>query len=101
MEPNDTKEEIIPPKKSNCLFFAIPKWLRKSPPGEETYLIFRRSRINWGILHCLVGTLDPLTNQIKVESYKPPLGHKKTKFAPVFEGTIVEGDADSKMQDLT
>ena len=87
--------------KSNCLFFALPKWLRKAPPGEEVYLIFRRSRVPWGICHTLIGKLDHATGQIAVESYKPPDGHRKTRPAPVFDGRVVQGDADTKHGDLT
>lgn len=78
--------------KSNCILWAVPRWLRKADPGEESYLVIRRSRIAWGILHMLHGTLDPKTGQIKLNSYKPPPGHVKTGFAPVFHGEVVEGD---------
>lgn len=87
--------------RSNCLFFALPRWLRKTPPGEETYLIFRRSRVRWGIFHCLLGVLDPETGQIKVVSYKPPPGTVKTGFAPTFHGSVVEGDAETNHGDLS
>lgn len=91
--------------KSNCVFYALPRWLRevvrKQPPGEETYLIIRRSRIRWGFFHLLHGKLDPETNKIEVTSYKPPVGHKKTRFAPTFEGTVVHGDEVTKPADLT
>ena len=87
--------------RSNCFFFALPRWLRKAPPGEEVYLIFRRSRIAWGICHTLIGKLDPATGQIAVESYKPPPGHHKTKPAPVFHGRVVQGDAETSHGDLT
>ena len=87
--------------RSNCLFFALPRWLRKAPPGEETYLIFRRSRVRWGFFHCLSGELDPETRQIKVTSYKPPPGHVKTGFAPVFNGSVVEGDAETNHGELS
>ena len=87
--------------RSNCLFFALPRWLRKAPPGQETYLIFRRSRVAWGLFHCLHGVLDPETDQIKVISYKPPPGTLKTGFEPVFKGTAVEGDADTQRGDFS
>lgn len=86
--------------KSNCLFWALPRWLRRTQAGEETYLVFRLSRIRWGCLHCLLGTRDPVTNQIAVQSYKPPPGHAKGGFEPVFEGGVVEGDAVTKAGDL-
>jgi len=78
--------------RSNCVIYALTEWLRKKPPGKESYLVIRRSRIRWGILHMLHGTLDPTTDQIKVTSYKPPPGHEKTGFEPTFEGTVRDGD---------
>lgn len=87
--------------RSNCFFFALPRWLRKAPPGEEVYLIFRRSRVAWGFCHTLIGKLDHATGQIAVESYKPPPGHRKNRPAPVFDGTVVQGDAETTHGDLT
>lgn len=87
--------------RSNCIFWALPKWLKRAKSGEETYLIFRLSRVRWGFFHCLIGRLDPTTNQISVHSYKPPPGTIKTGFAPVFEGSVVEGDADTNHGDLS
>lgn len=87
--------------KSNCLFFALPRWLEKAPPGEEYYLVIRRSRIPWGVFHMLLGRLDPVTGQLALTSYKPPPGHKKTGFQPTFNGKVVEGDGNTKAQDLS
>jgi len=87
-------------QKSNCILFALPRWLRRVAPGEETYLVIRRSRVNWGLCHVLIGRLDPSTNQIAVQSYKPPPGHQKTGFAPVFHGAVVQGDADTRAAEL-
>ena len=78
--------------RSNCILWAIPRWLQKTKPGEESYLVIRRSRIAWGFVHMLHGTLDPQTGQLKLTSYKPPHGHVKTEFAPVFHGEVIEGD---------
>lgn len=78
--------------RSNCVIYALTQWLRKAVPGEEDYLVIRRSRVRWGVFHMLHGTLDPETGQIKVTSYKPPDGHAKTRFAPFFEGRVREGD---------
>jgi hypothetical protein len=50
--------------------------------------------VAWGFFHCLAGKLDKETGQIAVTSYKPPPGHKKTGFAPFFDGAVVEGDKD-------
>lgn len=87
--------------RSNCVFFALPKWLAGVKAGEETYLVLRFSRIRWGFFHMLLGKMDPKIGQIALTSYKPPPGHKKTGFQPVFNGTVVEGDADTKAADLT
>lgn len=78
--------------RSNCLIYALTAWLRAAPPGEESYLVLRRSRVRWGILHALHGRLDESTGQIVVSSYKPPPGHVKTKVAPLFDGSVVGGD---------
>ena len=66
--------------RSNCLQYALPRWLSRVRAGEETYLIFRISR-------------DPETDQIAVTSYKPPPEHVKSGFAPTFHGQVVSGDA--------
>ena len=90
------------PKKSNCLLWAIPRWIANGRQDQSPYFIikffgaflcFRWSRIPWGFLHCLLGRMDPVTGQIAVKSYKPPLGHHKTGIALTFEGQVVEGDA--------
>jgi len=90
------------PKKSNCLLWAIPRWIVKGRQDQSPYfiiplgkwrLLLRWSRIPWGFLHCLLGEMDPVTGQIQVVSYKPPLGHHKTGIALTFEGHVVEGDS--------
>jgi hypothetical protein len=78
--------------KNNCLCWALPRFLTRAKHGEETYLIFRASRVRWGFFHVLIGKLDPETGQIVVSSYKPPDGHQKTGFAPTFKGDVVDGD---------
>lgn len=78
--------------RSNCLCYALPRWLTRARAGEETYLIFRVSRVRWGFFHVLLGRLDQETGQIVVSSYKPPPGHVKTGFAPKFKGEVVDGD---------
>lgn len=88
-------------EKSNCLFWALPRWLTRAKAGEETYLIFRLSRIRWGFFHCLLGKRDPATGQIAVQSYKPPAGHVKRHPAPTFSGSVVDGDEVTKLGDLT
>ena len=75
--------------RSNCVIYALAAWLRAAPPGEESYLVIRRSRIRWGIFHCLHGKLDHATNQIEVTSYKPVIPRKQ---GPTFPGHIVVGD---------
>ena len=78
--------------RSNCLIFALTAWLRPAPPGEETYLLVRRSRVRWGGIHALHGRLDPETGQVAVSSYKPNAAEKRG-LAVVFKGREVEGDA--------
>ena len=78
--------------KSNCIIYAVVEFVRALRRGEEPYIMFRTTRIKGGVLHCLVGTLDESTNQVAVRSYKPPEGHKKTGFAPLFHGCVVHGD---------
>lgn len=78
--------------RSNCVLWAVPRWLRKAEPGEESYLVIRRSRVPWGILHCLHGTLDKATGQIVVHSLKPIGDQHKQSFEPIFHGEVVEGD---------
>ncbi len=77
---------------SNCISYALKRWFPKAKPGQERYLIFRRSRLDWGFFHALYGELDPETNQIRVTSYKPPEGHVKAGVAFTFEGAAREGD---------
>jgi hypothetical protein len=88
--------------KSNCLLFAIPRWIAHGKPDQQRYLIIqlgksslciRWSHIPWGFVHFLHGEMDPLTGQIAVTSYKPPVGHRKTGLALTFKGHVVEGDA--------
>lgn len=81
--------------RSNCLRYALPRWLSLARAGEETYLIFRVSRVRWGFFHCLLGRYDPNTDQIAVTSFKPPAGHTKTRPALIFDGAVVNGDAPS------
>ncbi len=86
---------------NNCICWALPRWIKRGAAGEETYLIFRLSRIRWGFFHCLLGVRDPATGQIAVKSYKPPSGHVKHKPAPIFNGSVVDGDEVTKPGDLT
>lgn len=85
--------------KSNCLFYALPRWLKAAPPGEEYYLVIRRSRVPWGMFHMFLGKLDPQTGKLDLTSYKPPPGHHKTGFQPTFDGKVVEGDKVTKAGD--
>lgn len=82
--------------KTNCLFWAFPRWLKRTLAGEEIYLVFRVSRLRWGFFHCLLGRHDPATGQIAVSSFKPPEGHVKRRPALVFTGSVVEGDCPPK-----
>lgn len=85
--------------RNNCLCWALPRFLTRARAGEETYLIFRVSRVRWGFFHVLLGRLDQETGQIVVSSYKPPPGHVKTGFAPKFKGEVVDGDNPPKSWD--
>jgi len=87
--------------KSNCLLFAVPRWIARGRPQQQSYLVIRWSRIPWGFVHFLHGQLDPVTGQIEVVSYKPPLGHHKTGLALTFKGSVVEGDALTRWVELS
>lgn len=85
--------EMLQNGKSNCILWAAPRWLRRGIAGEETYLCFRITRVKYGVLHCLLGERDPTRYRLNMTSYRPPPGHVKTGFAPVFKGDVVTGDA--------
>lgn len=78
--------------KSNCLFWATPRWLRRGIAGEESYLCFRTTRVPFGIFHCLLGERDPTRYRINMTSYKPIGDQVKHRLEPVFLGEVVEGD---------
>ena len=78
---------------SNCIFYAMGRYLGPGVVDPTRYLLIRRSRINWGICHVLYGTADAETGQIRVWSYKPPPDHEKPGVRPFFEGRVVEGDS--------
>ena len=95
--------------KSNCLLWAVPRWIAKGRPQQArywvlrlggSYLCIRWSRIPWGVVHFLHGEMDPSTGQIAVTSYKPPPGHKKTGPAFTFHGRVTEGDALVRLVEL-
>lgn len=87
--------------KSNCLFWATPKFLRRGIAGEETYLCFRITRVKYGIFHCLLGERDPTRYRINMTSYKPIGNQNKTGFEPVFHGHVVEGDEETDHGNLS
>lgn len=87
--------------KNNCIFWAVPRWLLLAIQGYDAYLILRLSFIRWGFFHCLLGRYDVVTGQLAMRSYKPPPGHRKTRFAPMFHGKEVDGDTPTKNGDLT
>lgn len=78
--------------KSNCLFWAAPKWVQRGIAGEEPYICFRWCRVPYGIFHCLLGDWDPTQYRIRMTSYKPIGDQNKHGFDPVFMGEVVEGD---------
>lgn len=86
--------------RSNCVTEAlrefgrrIASW-RKDPRQHEPYLLVRPSRHPGGVLHALVGELDPKTDTVKVESFKPtaPVKHPWWRPPVRFEGQWVKGD---------
>jgi len=88
--------------KSNCLLWAIPRWIAQGRQDQCRYLVIRLgkrylcirwSRIAWGVVHFLLGEMDPVTGQLQLSSFKPPVGHRKTGLALTFRGAVVEGDA--------
>lgn len=78
--------------KSNCLIFALTAWLRAAPPGEESYLLIRRSRVRWGLVHFLHGKLDSVSGQVDVVSFKPHTPEKQG-IELRFRGRVTKGDA--------
>lgn len=87
--------------KSNCLFWAVPKWIQRGVAGEEPYICFRWCRVPYGIFHCLLGDWDPTRYRIRMTSYKPIGNQNKTGFEPVFHGHVVEGDEETDHGDLS
>ena len=63
--------------RSNCIVEALREFRRrvavwrKNPQQHEPYLLMRPSRHPGGVVHVLVGELDPKTDTVKVESFKP------------------------------
>lgn len=74
----------------NCLVHAVREWLR-STPGDESYLLVRRSRARWGLVHFLHGRRDLRTDQIAVVSYVPNAGDDKPR-SLWFAGAPRSGD---------
>lgn len=88
--------------KNNCMYWAVPRFLQRARAGEETYLVLRYSRMPYGLLHCLLGKLNPETGELVLTSYKPPAGHAKRRPALIFKGSVVQGDeAATKAGDLS
>lgn len=86
--------------RSNCIVQGLrefnrrlAEW-RKDPRRHEPYLLVRPSRHPGGVLHVLVGELDPQTDSVKVASFKPvkPVAHRWWKPPVSFDGEWVEGD---------
>jgi hypothetical protein len=96
--------------KSNCILFAVPRWIARGRQDQCKYLVIRfgkshlcirMSRIPWGFVHFLLGEMDPVTGQLSLTSYKPPVGHHKTGLALTFKGSVVEGDAIVRWVELS
>lgn len=92
-DPATEHTAFLSSRRSNCVFFAFPRWFGDGQAKPERYLMIRRSRVAWGVFHMLYGTTNPMTGQIEMMSYKPPKGHQKPGIRPVFEGQVVWGDA--------
>lgn len=95
---NQSKDK---PEKSNCVLWSVPRWIAKGRQDQCKYLVIRFSRIPWGFVHFLLGEMDPLTGQLSLSSFKPPVGHKKTGIALTFDGEVVEGDAIIRWVELS
>lgn len=86
--------------RSNCIVEALREFSRrmsewrKNPSLHEPYLLARPSRHPGGILHVLVGELDPAADTVSVESFKPtkPVNHAWWNPPLRFEGQWVKGD---------
>ena len=86
--------------RSNCIVEALREFRRrvavwrKNPQQHEPYLLMRPSRHPGGVVHVLVGELDPKTDTVKVESFKPikPVKHPWWRPPVRFEGVWVTGD---------
>ena len=83
--------EAVRHNKSNCVFWALPRWVRRASDGHASYLVIRLSFIPWGFFHCLLGEVDKETGQLALRSLKPKSG-KKEGFAPLFHGEVTHGD---------
>lgn len=92
-------------RRANCIIFALALWLRRTLRASrassdqvvsESYIVFRLSRIRFGLFHILHGKLDKTTNQLKLVSYKPNVP-EKTRPAPLFAGHVVRGDRAAKI----
>ena len=91
-----------PTTRSNCVAQALAEYRRQhqswrangSPAGAEPYLLVRPSRIPGGIVHMLVGRLDPETGQVQVASFKPADPVPRPWWRPPlrFVGRWVAGD---------
>lgn len=88
--------------RSNCVAQALAEYRRRHGawhaagrhPGAEPYLLVRPSRCPGGIVHMLVGQLDPATGQVQVASFKPVAPAPRAWWHPPlrFLGRWVLGD---------
>lgn len=86
--------------RSNCIVEALTEFRRRvaewraGKRPNEPYLLVRPSRHPGGVLHMLVGELDPKVDAVRVESFKPtkPVRHPWWRPPVRFEGEWVKGD---------
>lgn len=87
--------------RSNCVIEAIRIWRQKVKEWHasgrrlhEPYLMIRPSRVRGGIIHALVGELDPTIDAVRVESFKPVDPVERRWYTPplFFRGRMVKGD---------
>ena len=82
---------------TNCLFFAVALYLRRWRKARarneqfDDYILFRLSKIKWGVFHVLYGRLSKVTGHARLISYKPNTP-EKDGVEIVFNGHVERGD---------
>lgn len=80
--------------RSNCIAQALRLFRKALREGKEPYLVLRPSRMRGGVLHMLYGEHDPVTDQVRVVSFKPtnPVDLPWWQLPLFFEGEMRDGD---------